>query len=279
MKRSRSPGGTDGEVESWIGPAGLLPSHNQSVLKAVALIGSFVDSGQGRTLTELAKLTGMNVSTAYRMLQTLTHTGVLRRNEGEDRYFIGPMLLALAGSTFSQGGFGVASDVLKTLAEETGESVSLGIRDANCVAVLLSAGSAQQFRFEHRPGNRVLLHVSAMGKALLAFGETPLPEAVAALGRLEKVTSKSIGASDSLLDELNRTRDRGYGESDEEQHVGVRSIAMVAGRYGEPPRLAVGVQGPRGRMTDERLPDILKSLKSATGLIAQLPIIDRLPAG
>lgn len=272
--------GDPGDAESWMAQAGGAPgTHNQSVLKAMALIGCFVEGSQGRTLTELARRTGMNVSTAYRMLQTLTLVGVLRRNEGEDRYFVGPMLLALAGATFANSGFAVVTDVLKSLAEETGESVSLGIRDGNCVAVLLAAPSPQPFRFEHRPGNRVLLHCSAMGKALLAFGSAPLAEAVAGLVPLQPLTARSIYLPDRLVQELEQVRDRGHAEADEEQHVGVRSVAMVARREREAPRLAVGVQGPRGRMTDDRLENILKSLRKATDVIAQLPVIDRLPAG
>lgn len=262
-------------IGSGEAPAGVV--HNQSVLKAVALIGCFVDSNGGKTLTELAKRTGMNVSTAYRMLQTLTRTGVLRRNDGEELYFVGPLLLALAGSTFSSSGYGVVLDVLKGIAEETGESASLGIRDSNCVAVLLSVGSPQPLRFEHRAGERLQIHCSAMGKALMAFGGAAVAETVASLGRLHPETPKSIIRSDRLVADLDITRQRGYALCDEEQHLGVRSVAMVTRRPGELPRAAISVQGPIGRMSNERIEKILEVLVSATELIAQLPILDRLP--
>lgn len=267
--------GRDEAMTPGEGPTGVV--HNQSVLKAVALIGCFVDSAGGMTLTELAKRTGMNVSTAYRMLQTLTRTGVLRRNGGEELYFVGPLLLALAGSTFSSSGYGVVLDVLKGIAEETGESASLGIRDDNCVAVLLSVGSTQSLRFEHRAGERLQIHCSAMGKALMAFGGTAIAETVAALGRLHPDTAKSIIRPDRLVADLNLARQRGYALSDEEQHLGVRSVAMVTGRPGELPRAAISVQGPLGRMADERIEKILDVLRSATELIGQLPILERLP--
>jgi IclR family acetate operon transcriptional repressor len=255
------------------------PVHNQSVLKAVGLIGCFVDSAEGKTLTELARRTGMNVSTAYRMLQTLTRTGVLRRNEGEERYFVGPLLLALAGSTFSGSGYGAVTDVLAGVAEETGESVSLGIRDADCVAVLLAAGSSQQLRFEHRAGARVPLHCSAMGKALAAFGAVPFPEVVRGLGRLVPATPRSMIRPDQLVADLELTRARGYAVSDEEQHIGVRSVAVPVRRGNEPPRAAIGVQGPTGRMTDACIEGILAVLKNAADLVAKLPMLDRLPGG
>ncbi|MGI6246889.1 MAG: IclR family transcriptional regulator [Pseudochelatococcus sp.] len=249
--------------------------HNQSVLKAVALIGCFVDSAEGKTLTELARHTGMNVSTAYRMLQTLTLTGVLRRNDGEERYFVGPMLLALAGSTFSSNGYGIALDVLRALSEETGESASLGIRDGDCVVVLLSSGSSQQLRFMHRAGERIPIHCSAMGKALLASRGINLAQAVAGLGRLHPMTPHSICRTDVLLAELERIRQTGHAVEEEESHLGVRSLAMIAAG-GDTARIAVGVQGPVSRMSAERMEFLLELLRNATNLVAKLPIMERL---
>ncbi|MGV6873185.1 IclR family transcriptional regulator [Pseudochelatococcus sp. B33] len=269
-------GGTNRD-ESVTSSGSAAPSvvHNQSVLKAVALIGCFVDSAEGKTLTELARQTGMNVSTAYRMLQTLTLTGVLRRNDGEERYFVGPMLLALAGSTFSSNGYGVALDVLRGLAEETGESTSLGIRDGLCVVVLLSSGSSQQLRFMHRAGERIPIHCSAMGKALLASGGASLAQTVAALGRLHPMTPRSISRTDVLLADLERIRQTGYAVEDEESHLGVRSLAMVA-TGGDTARIAIGIQGPVSRMSAERLEYLLELLHNATRLVAKLPIMERL---
>jgi IclR family acetate operon transcriptional repressor len=121
--------------------------------------------------------------------------------------------------------------------------------------VLLAVGSSQPLRFEHRAGERLQIHCSAMGKALLAFGGNPIAQTVA----------------------LDITRQRGYAVSDEEQHLGVLSVAMVTRRPGEAPRAAVSVEGPTARMTDDRIEKVLEVLKSATALIAQLPILDRLP--
>ena len=253
-------------------------AHNQSVLKAVALIGCFVDSPEGKTLTELARQTRLNVSTAYRMLQTLVKTGVLRREEESERYFVGPLLLALAGATFSSGGYGVVLDVLRGMSDETGESLSLGIRDADCVAVLLAAGSSQHFRFEHRAGDRVPIHCSGMGKALLAFSDVSPAEAVARLGHLQALTPRSITRSDQLANELELIRERGYALGDEEHHLGVRSVAVPVLFGNAPARAAIGVQGPVSRMTPDKIERLVQVLHSGADLIARLPLLHRLPA-
>lgn len=74
-------------------------AHNQSVMRAVAIIRCFLDSPDGATLSELSRRTGTHVSTVYRILQSLTAGGVLRRDD--ERYYPGTVLLALAGATFS----------------------------------------------------------------------------------------------------------------------------------------------------------------------------------
>ena len=264
-----------GDARERAEPSGVL--HNQSILRAVALIGCFIDSGEGKTLTELSRRTGLNVSTAYRMLQTLIRTGVLRRNEGEERYFVGPMLLTLAGATFSSSGYGLVLDVLRALAEETGESVSLGIRDNDCVAVLLSVPSPQQFRFEHRAGSRVPIHASSMGKALLALASDNLISTVSDLGQLNVMTPNTMVDVNELVADLKRTRERGFGRSDEEHDIGVRSIGVAVQRGDEIPRAVIGLQGPINRMTEENISIFAEAVRKASILIAQLPILDRLP--
>jgi IclR family acetate operon transcriptional repressor len=251
--------------------------HNQSVLKAVALIGCFVNSPEGKTLTELARQTQLNVSTAYRMLQTLVRTGILRRDQDSDRFLIGPLLLALAGATFSSGGYGVVQDMLRGMADETGESVSLSIRDEECVAVLLSAASTQGFRFEHRAGERIPVHCSAMGKALLAFGDHTPAEAATGLGRLMAMTPKSITRTDRLVAELDAVRARGYAVGNEEHHLGVRSIALPIMIGNSPARAALGLQAPVSRLPDEKIADLVTVLSRGAELISRLPFMDRLP--
>lgn len=269
-------GRDDREGEPSFAGISTTSVHNQSVLKAVALIGCFVDSPEAKSLTELARRTGMNVSTAYRMLQTLVRTGVLRRSGDTDRYSVGPLLLALASSTFSGVGFSTATEILETLAARTGESVSLGVRDDGCVAVLLAVRSPHQLRFEHRAGARVPMHCSAMGKALLAFGDAPFAAMVTGLGVLARLTPRSVVEPDRLVADLQETVRRGYAVADEEQHLGVRSIAVALPGGQRGASAALGIQGPCGRLTDLRVAEVLGPLREAASAMARLPLVGRL---
>jgi len=245
--------------------------HNQSVMRAVALLRCFVDRADGQTLTELSRRTGINVSTAYRILQTLIAGGLLRREPDSERYVPGIVLLGLAGSAFATAGYGSAVDVLRTLADRTGESASLAVRDGPCAVVLLTAESEQQLRFAHRPGTRIPLHVTAMGHALLAAGAEPLTDAVRELTPLERVTRRTLIEPKRLVNALTAVREHGFAVADEEPWEGVRSVAVsVAGPTGAP-AVALGVQGPATRVTP-REAEIADALRDVAGLVAALPI-------
>lgn len=253
--------------------------HNQSVLKAIALIGCFVESGDGKTLSELARRTGVNVSTAYRILRTLTATGVLYRHPGEERYVAGPLLLALAGATQGSAGFGRLMDVLRDLAGETGASTSLGVRDGACLVVVFAAPAPGGNRFEHRPGKRINIQCSAMGKAVLAFGaQDDLPARVAGLGVLRPETPHSLTDPAALAEELIAVRRRGYAIARSEHTIGVTSLAVAVSGPVQRATAAVGLQMPTAVWRAEDLPRLVAALSRAADRLAALEELSRIPA-
>jgi DNA-binding IclR family transcriptional regulator len=124
--------------------------------------------------------------------------------------------------------------------------------------------SIEPLRFEQRPGTRVPLHVSAMGKALLAWSGGP-PEADA---KLERFTPHSITSSSRLTRELERIREQGYSLNDEERNLGVRAVAVPMLDAEERAVAAIALQGPTVRLTDRRIPKLVKSLHEVVAGLA-----------
>jgi IclR family acetate operon transcriptional repressor len=239
----------------------------QSVARAIALVRCFENGETSLTLTDLARRTGLNVSTAHRILRTLCAGELLAHDAPHERYTQGPAMIRLALVAFAAGGFSEALAVLEELVRETGESASLGIREGDDAVVLLSVQSDAALRFSRPPGSHVPLHVSAMGKALLAFGDTPIPDAVRALGPLRAATKKSLTSARRLERDLKAARARGYTVVDEEQHVGLRSIGapVLDGRGAA--RAAVAVQGPVARLSEARFDEIGRAAQRAAAAL------------
>ncbi len=246
-------------------------TQTQSVARSIALMRCFVQPEGALTLSQLARRTGVNVSTAYRLLQTLCAGGMLAREAEGERYMLGPVFVALGRSALVAAGVPDARAVLETLVESTHESASLGVAEDGHVVVILRQESVELLRFDRPTGTRVPLHVSAMGKALLAFGAEPIPDAVRALGRLTASTPSSITSVRALEKDLKAAVQRGYTVVDEEQYPGLRSVGAPVLGPGGVALAAVAVQGPTSRITDDRIDALGLAVQEAARGLAALP--------
>jgi IclR family acetate operon transcriptional repressor len=108
-----------------------------------------------------------------------------------------------------------------------------------------------------------------MGKCLLAYADDPAA-AVAALPRLDRATERTITSPEALVDELERTRERGWALNDEERNPGVRAVAAPVLGVDGFAIAAVAVQGPAVRLTRKQLPGVAEQLATTTGRVAPL---------
>ena len=92
------------------------------------------------------------------------------------------------------------------------------------------------------------MHVSGIGKALLAWSHAEKVAGILARRGLARFTSLSITSPELLARDLARTRERGYAIDDQERAEGMRCVAApVFNAYGEPVA-GISVSGPAFRM-------------------------------
>jgi IclR family transcriptional regulator, acetate operon repressor len=250
-------------------PSNQPRSGAQAVERALAVLRCVETDDAGVGITELAQRTGLTVSTAHRLARTLTEAGLLLQDPRTERYQLGPALVALGRKAEQRLGYQQALPLLEELASETGESVNLGVRAGNEVRVALVVVSRQPLRFSQEPGSRVPMHVSAMGKCLLA-GSGDIDDQIERLGHLVRATHRTITDRDQLRAELELVRGRGWALNDEERNPGVRAIAAPVRQPDGRVVAAVAVQGPTVRLPDDRLPELAELLEKTTRRIAPL---------
>lgn len=238
----------------------------QAVERALTVLRAIEDSEDPLGVTELARQTELTVSTTHRLARTLTDSGLLAQDPITERYQLGPTLVALGEKAAERLGYDRVMPALRELSAATGESINLGIRTGNDVHVALHVPSPQPLRFDQPAGTAVPLHVSAMGKCLLAYvGE--IDDQVNGLGDLTRVTDRTITQRKKLKAELELVRRRGWALNDEERNPGVRAIAVPVLRDGTAVA-AIAVQGPTIRLTEERLDGIADQLRSTARTVA-----------
>lgn len=240
----------------------------RSVARAGALLNAVVDTPRGLSLTELAGATELNISTVHRLLRTLCSEGLLCRDPASERFLPGPVLMRLARRSLSSAGLPEAADALRGLVEATGETSSLGVRQGGETAVLLTVPSPDPFRYDGQPGLRRPLWHSALGLAVLAFGERTVDEAAGELADRIPGGGKAV---EELRSELLTTQFRGFAVFDDPDSPGLRAVAapvMTDGRVWT----AVEVQGPAARLEGARLEAAAAAVGEAALRLQDLPV-------
>jgi DNA-binding IclR family transcriptional regulator len=200
------------------------------VVDKVVVVLSFLAEGGPATLAEVVEGTGLPRPTAYRLLSALEVHHLVARGGG-GRYVLSVRLLGWGNRAAGVDLIEAARPVLAALADQTGESVQLYVREGDrrvCVASVERAGGGLR---DTVPVGAVLpLERGSGGKVLLAWAE-------------------DVGGS-SVVDasELERVRRLGWAESVAEREAGVASVSAPVFDGGGELRAAVCVSGPISRL-------------------------------
>lgn len=95
---------------------------------------------------------------------------------------------------------------------------------------------------------------------LLAFASSSLQQRLLASG-LQRRTAATVTTRDDLTANLAVIRDRGYASDREEYREGLCCIAMPVRDFSGTVTYALAASGPTQRFTEQRLPDLLATLR------------------
>ncbi len=256
--------------------AAKLPAERsdqvQSLVRALTIVNRLAATDEGATLTEVAQQVGLSPSTAHRLLTTLEQERYVRFDAERRLWSVGVQAF-VAGSAFlkTRSLVPTARPHMRALMESSEETVNLAVEDQAEAVYLSQVECRQMMRAFARPGGRVPLHCSSVGKALLSA--MPDADVARVLHRhgLARVTIKTLTTTPALREDLARARIRGYAIDDEEHAVGLRCIAAVVFNEAADPLAALSLSGPMARIPDERIPllgDLVR--RTADAVTAQL---------
>jgi DNA-binding IclR family transcriptional regulator len=223
------------------------PATPTAVIDRISLVLDAFD-GPGRlTLAQIVRRTGLPRSSAHRMLERLVQLRWLRRS-GRD-YELGMRLVELGSLAVHQDRLvRAATPLLGELHRATGLVVHLAVLDGSDVVYLEKIGDRMISAIPTRVGGRQPAHCTAVGKALLAYGDEDI-----AVDLQARKTKYSISSSSQLAVELARVRAHGIAFEREESLLGFGCVAAPIGSPGEAVA-AVSVCGPmKHMMFDQRL--------------------------
>jgi IclR family transcriptional regulator, acetate operon repressor len=230
----------------------------QSVHRALDVLEALAAAGGTASLGDLAAACGLPAPTLHRLAGTLADRGYLRRLP-DRRYSLGSRLVPLGADAHALLG-GRALPVLRGLAELTGESANLAVLTQGCAEYVAQAPGRHTMRTFTEVGNRVALHCTGVGKALLAAVPPDQASRLIGAAPLAALTAGTITDPAALHAEIALTRARGFALDEGEMETGVRCVAV--GLPGAAP-MAVSVSGPAARMTDDLITAAVSALRTA----------------
>ena len=227
----------------------------QSLARAISLLNALTDEDYGLSLSDLAQKVGLAPSTTHRLLTTLQEERFVRFDLERNVWLVGVQAFVV-GNAFvrSRDLIALSRPHMRNLMENSGETVNLAVEDQGEAIYLGQVECRQMMRAIAKPGGRVALHCSGVGKALLSgLQDTEINKIVDRRG-LSRFTDKTVDTPAKLRQALSIARQQGYAFDDEENAVGLRCVAAVIFDEFGRPLAGLSLSGPTARITDERVP-------------------------
>lgn len=220
----------------------------QALDRALGLL-EILASSPGMTLSELATRSDQAVATVFRALVTMQGRGMVEIEEPGQIWHVGGGAFRI-GSAFLRRTKVVerARGVMESLMRDTGETANLGVEVGDQVMFLAQVETHEAIRAFFPPGTLGPMHVSGIGKALLAWYAPEKVEGILQRRGLTKFTTLSMTHPESLLRDLARTRERGFAIDDQERAEGMRCVAAPIFNGFAEPVAGLSVSGPAFRM-------------------------------
>ncbi|MGB6266795.1 MAG: IclR family transcriptional regulator [Candidatus Acidiferrales bacterium] len=220
----------------------------------------------GRRLpaSEIAKLSGLPVSTVHRFLVNLESGGFLSKDD-LNNYHLGVACVSLGQAAREQLDIRkVSLTHLEELNHSTRETIHLTVRHKLSAVYIEKLDSPEPLRIHSRIGASVPLYCTAVGKVMLAYlGEEEQGKIINQL-ELRRFTENTVGSIQELLAQLTRVRKDGFALDLEEHEPHIRCIAAPIWDHTGAVNTSLSVTGPAVRMSTPRLRELASLVRAAS---------------
>lgn len=194
-------------------------------LQLLRLLGEHQEDGLN--LTDIVRRSGLERSTAHRLLSCLVEERYAAKDAGYKTYRLGVEAMQLGVASMKK--VPLVSDYLafmKKLARVTGETIFLQIQEGDYgVCLHREEGSAPVKVFTIGVGGRRLLGIGAGGLAMLANLDDAVIDSI--LQRNQQAYAQAGLTRDTLLQAVAQTRRHGYSQIRDTTTTGVSGIGFA----------------------------------------------------
>jgi len=237
--------------------------------RALSLLDFLSLYPHGISLADLARNTQLPKSSLHRLMKELIGTGYVTRSP-EGLYSLSFKVCELSNRLLS--GLDIVEisiPIIKRLCERIRETVHLVVPSGVDIVYLRKEDPVDStIRIMSYTGMRRPMYVTAGGKSILScYSEAQVKE-IWDKSQIIRLTDNTITRLPALLEELERTRRRGYAVDDEENELGIRCVGVAIRNHMDMPIGAISVSAPANRMTQERIEELSDYVADAANSIS-----------
>jgi DNA-binding IclR family transcriptional regulator len=245
--------------------------ESRSAARVMDMLDVFFNARRGLSLTEISNQLGVPKSTAHGILQTMRRRGYVSWNHENKTYSIGLRVVALAhASPAAQLLQAYGRPHLERLCRELGETIVLGVCQADGLVYLDRVECADAVRFTVPVGERRPLYCTSIGKLYLAAQDDDQIRRILASQPPEQMTPHTKTDIDELLTELHGVRERGYATNVAESIAGVSTYATPVYAHDRTLVAGISVIGATERLSDKSSTIVASLAVAARTLSAEL---------
>jgi IclR family KDG regulon transcriptional repressor len=241
-----------------------------SVQRAIDILDLFSIQTPELGTTEIARGMSLPKSTVAGLVSTLEQNGYLDQNPENRKYRLGFKLAERTGVFLELLDLRrIAAPTLEDLRDDCNESVNLAVRDEAYVVYIERMHGTSALGMRSEIGKRERIHSTALGKAILAYLPAEEMRRFVFQYPFEPVTPHTITNPAMFLEELNKTRQRGFALDDEENELGGRCVAAPIIDYLRKPIAALSISVPLQRLPEEKIDALGAKVLQAARQISQ----------
>ncbi len=250
--------------------SGAMNSTHQPTMRVLDILERLTLTDDGLSLTEVAEAIGSSKSTVFPILKALTERHYIAYDARRMRYSLGVSCAALSGSLNEKNlWLRSVTAIMEEAVEVCDEGCHLSILDGSEMFFIGKVQTKQVMRLDTKVGRRLPASACAVGKSMLCRLEEADVRALYPDG-LPSLTPFTITSFDTLMVELERTREQGYGFDDRENNLEAYCCAIDLTYKGKS-IAGLSFAVPTSRWSKAKKEAILAQLFHAKAMIERIP--------
>jgi len=242
-----------------------MPTLVPAAIRTMSLLELFAREKRPLSNSDLARLMDLPESSCSDLLHTLHELGYLFRMVRSRRFYPTARLLSVTREISANDPvYTVAAEAAELIRDKTGETGLAGRIEGGVVKVLAFAEGRHPLRYIQNVGDKLSLHVSALGKVALALGTPEEAARQLRLKPLRKLCAGTITDLSVLEGQIAQARKQGWIWVENEGGDGLAALAVADYLADEP--IALSVAGPTERLRQQRA-SYLAALQEVQALV------------